>query len=38
VTATTPDYPFPIFKNAQMVSGASLLMPESEVKTLQAAG
>jgi branched-chain amino acid transport system substrate-binding protein len=38
VTATTPDYPFPIFKNAQLVSGASLLMPESEVKTLQAAG
>jgi branched-chain amino acid transport system substrate-binding protein len=38
VTATTPDYPFPIFKNAQMVSGASLLMPESEVKSLQASG
>jgi branched-chain amino acid transport system substrate-binding protein len=38
VTATTSDYPFPIFKNAQMVSGASLLMPESEVKTLQAGG
>jgi branched-chain amino acid transport system substrate-binding protein len=37
-TATVADYPFPIFKNAQMVSGASLLMPESEVKTLQAAG
>jgi len=36
VTAMTGDYPFPIFKNAQLVSGASLLMPVDDVKKLQA--
>ena len=38
VTAMTNDFPFPIFKNAQMVSGASLLMPVDDVKKLQAGG
>jgi branched-chain amino acid transport system substrate-binding protein len=38
ITKTSPDYPFPIFTNAKMVSGASLLMPVDEVKKLQAAG
>jgi branched-chain amino acid transport system substrate-binding protein len=37
-TATTPDYPYPIFKNPTLVSGASLLMPEAEVQKLQASG
>ena len=37
-TATTPDYPYPIFKNPTLVPGASLLMPEAEVQKLQASG
>jgi branched-chain amino acid transport system substrate-binding protein len=38
VTAMTPDYQFPIFKEAKLISGDSLLMPESDVQKLQAGG
>jgi branched-chain amino acid transport system substrate-binding protein len=38
ITATSPDYPFPIFTNAKKVEGSTLLMPVDEVKKLQAAG
>jgi branched-chain amino acid transport system substrate-binding protein len=35
VTATNPTYPFPTFATATLVPGASLLMPEDQVKKLQ---
>jgi branched-chain amino acid transport system substrate-binding protein len=38
VTAMTPDYPFPIFKDPKQISGDSLLMPESDVQKLQPTG
>lgn len=38
VTTSSPDYPFPIFKDAKLVPGASLLMPEDQVKKLQSQG
>ena len=36
-TAKTPDYPFPIFTDIKVYSGAKLLMPEEDVKKLQPA-
>jgi branched-chain amino acid transport system substrate-binding protein len=36
VTATSPDYPFPIMPTATLVPGSSLLMSEDQVKKLQA--
>lgn len=38
VTATSPDYPFPIMPNSTLVPGSSLLMTEDQVKKLQAQG
>ncbi len=38
VTTKSGDYPFPIFKDAKVVPGASLLMPEDKVKQLQQGG
>ena len=35
VTAANPAYPFPTFATATLVPGASLLMPEDQVKKLQ---
>lgn len=38
VTATSPNYPFPIMPSATLVPGSSLLMKEDQVTKLQAQG
>lgn len=38
VTTTTPNYPFPVFKDPQVVPGSSLLMSVDQVQKLQAEG
>jgi branched-chain amino acid transport system substrate-binding protein len=38
VTAASTTYPFPIFATATLVPGSTLLMPEDQVKKLQASG